>query len=249
MVRCLQLICAFGCVLSLTGCLGQAGIGIFLLASMLVLLGSIACVPSLSTKDAGTGDDAGLVLDGGAPADAGNHSDAGPGAGDPADAGDSTDSGVPADAATTFDGGAPADAGPVGSTGTPDAGGSTDTCDGTWQQACSPQGELVQECCPAGVACNYLPYQICDDGSCVMGGPESMCRESMTDAGALPDAGNSEDAGATDAGCSGTWSAACAPNGEIVQQCCPAGVACNYLPYQVCEDGSCVTLDQECTAR
>lgn len=241
MVRCLQLICAFGVALSLTGCLGQVGFGVLFLASFVVLLGSVACTVPISVRDAGNKADA--VSDAGDFLDASQSLDAGT-----VDAARPDDAGPPEDASVRFDAGDGMDAGPTGPASIEDAGGIADACDGTWQPACSEQGELVQECCPAGVACNYLPYQVCADGSCVLEGADDTCREPRSDGGPTLDSGQSTDGGAMDAGCSGTWQTACTARGELVQECCPAGVACNYLPYQLCEDGSCVLdgLDSTC---
>jgi hypothetical protein len=51
----------------------------------------------------------------------------------------------------------------------------------------------------------------------------------------------------SDDDCRGEIITTCSQDGELTESCCPAGVACNYLPYNLCADGSCVDYDVECT--
>jgi hypothetical protein len=143
--------------------------------------------------------------------------------------GEVTDAGSPVDTGSTMDAGVISDPG-----SSVDAG-----CDGEWLTACDDTlGQLANFCCPAGVACNYMPYILCDDGSCVtdmMG--DAQCPEPPKDAGPEP----------TDEGCDGQWNDSCdLDTNTIAQYCCPAGVICNYIPFTLCEDGSCVGFDQTC---
>jgi hypothetical protein len=152
------------------------------------------------------------------------------------DEGSSKDTGSAADPGTSWDKGSAADSGTINDPGTTvDAG-----CDGEWMTACNDNtGEVVTACCPAGVACNYLPYVVCDDGKCVsdmMGDPKCP-DEQPTDAISTP----------TDDGCTGTWNDYCnLETNTVAQGCCPVGAICNYIPFGLCDDGSCVGFDKEC---
>jgi len=47
--------------------------------------------------------------------------------------------------------------------------------------------------------------------------------------------------------CNGTVETAC-ENGVLVDACCPQGVACNFgLGLEICDDGSCVYVPEECS--
>ena len=101
-------------------------------------------------------------------------------------------------------------------------------CDGTWQSMCNEDGVVDQACCPDGMACNYgMTMVICEDGSCV--NMPDTCKEEKEE-------------------CDGTWEDMCNEDGEIVQACCPEGVACNFgMTMVICKDGSCVNMPDTCT--
>jgi len=147
--------------------------------------------------------------------------------------GEVTDAGSPTDTGSAVDAGPATDPGTISDPGT-----STDTgCDGEWLTACNEDGQLGEFCCPAGVACNYLPYIVCDDGSCItdmMGNAE--CPEPPKDTSV-----------STDDGCDGEWNDYCdLESNTVAQGCCPAGAICNYIPFTLCDDGSCVGFNQAC---
>jgi hypothetical protein len=106
-------------------------------------------------------------------------------------------------------------------------------------------GELTTErlCCPSGTECNYGQWAptICRDGSCVEHG---YCPGEAPDGGAGgagPDAGRDggESCSGLECDCDGYVAQSC-ESGELVDVCCPMGVACNYgLGLRICPDGSC----------
>jgi hypothetical protein len=104
-------------------------------------------------------------------------------------------------------------------------------------------GEVVTHelCCPEGTECNYgLPFETCADGTCLERGSGDSCPQS--DAGI--DAGSD---GGSDGGCVPQSVTTCVDREVRASQiCCPAGVACDPLPIERCDDGSCASAGQMC---
>ncbi len=125
-------------------------------------------------------------------------------------------------------------------------------CDGNWESACR-DGRLVQLCCPANMACNYARDLVaCGEDTCVYRPaecPDADTGDVIDDVEVIDDAETvtpSEVVDDADAGCDGTWESACS-EGQIVQLCCPVGLACNYGQLMVdCGDGTCVNMPETC---
>ncbi|MDW8362629.1 MAG: hypothetical protein RMK74_09525 [Myxococcales bacterium] len=128
-------------------------------------------------------------------------------------------------------------------------------CDdaGCWERCCQ-EGRLTTCLCPPRATCNYGQGLIdCGDGRCGYAMvtepfpyPTERARICGTDGGVD---GGGDDAATSDAetDAGGTWSPCCV-DGRPMSCFCPAGVACNYLPFEVCGDGRCVhpVLGESC---